>query len=401
MGHALLVHSVISPAKLLDSEERTSHNLSSGHRHAVRSIRSEDGDVIDCINIYKQPAFDHPALRNHAIQMAPSVDPSVERTMSTEKSPAAQLWRRSGSCPIDTVPVRRSKKASGTRRFPARKKPTGTSKSSLRSAPTDEGDKVPNLLRVNRSVAILFTYGYNYNAAKGDIRVWNPYVEHDHEWSNSQVALQNGPYHHFESVESGWAVNPSLYGDRQTRFFVYWTVDASKTTGCFDLTCPGFVQTNQEIAIGAAIYPISTPDGLPYQITIYIFKDMITSNFWVQYNGVNVGYWPADLFTSLKLTVETVQWGGEVYSSKVGGGAAATPHTATQMGSGQFPEYMEDVSGWVKRLRVRDNSMTLKAPDWAGTYSDEYRCYNVRYVTDYVEDPEFYYGGPGRGFLCP
>lgn len=49
-------------------------------------------------------------------------------------------------------------------------------------------------------------------------------------------------------------------------------VDASKTTGCFDLTCPGFVQTNHEIALGAAIYPISTPDGLPYQITIYIFK---------------------------------------------------------------------------------------------------------------------------------
>lgn len=129
-----------------------------------------------------------------------------------------------------------------------------------------------------------------------------------------------------------------------------------------------------------------------------VSQDSITSNFWVQYgDGINVGYWPAELFTALKLTVETVQWGGEVYSSRVG----VTPHTATQMGSGQFPEYVEDVSGWVKRMRIRDNSLVLKVPEWAGTYTDEYRCYDVRYVTDYVEDPEFYYGGPGRGFLCP
>lgn len=48
--------------------------------------------------------------------------------------------------------------------------------------------------------------------------------------------------------------------------------DASKETGCFDLTCPGFVQTSHEIALGAAIYPTSFPSGLPYEITIYIFK---------------------------------------------------------------------------------------------------------------------------------
>jgi len=32
-------------------------------------LQSEDGDIIDCIDIYKQPAFDHPALRNHKIQV--------------------------------------------------------------------------------------------------------------------------------------------------------------------------------------------------------------------------------------------------------------------------------------------------------------------------------------------
>jgi hypothetical protein len=35
--------------------------------------------------------------------------------------------------------------------------------------------------------------------------------------------------------------------------------DGSHSTGCFDLTCPGFIQTSNEIALGAAIYPISIP----------------------------------------------------------------------------------------------------------------------------------------------
>jgi len=29
---------------------------------------SEDGDIIDCVDIYEQPAFDHPALKNHTIK---------------------------------------------------------------------------------------------------------------------------------------------------------------------------------------------------------------------------------------------------------------------------------------------------------------------------------------------
>ena len=31
--------------------------------------QTEYGDVIDCIDIYKQYAFDHPMLKNHTIQV--------------------------------------------------------------------------------------------------------------------------------------------------------------------------------------------------------------------------------------------------------------------------------------------------------------------------------------------
>ncbi|KAK6776660.1 hypothetical protein RDI58_027661 [Solanum bulbocastanum] len=35
----------------------------------IKSIQSEDGDVIDCVDIYEQPALYHPALKNHKIQL--------------------------------------------------------------------------------------------------------------------------------------------------------------------------------------------------------------------------------------------------------------------------------------------------------------------------------------------
>ncbi|KAF2552488.1 hypothetical protein F2Q68_00036710 [Brassica cretica] len=38
------------------------------NKPALKTIKSEDGDIIDCVDIYKQHAFDHPALRNHKIQ---------------------------------------------------------------------------------------------------------------------------------------------------------------------------------------------------------------------------------------------------------------------------------------------------------------------------------------------
>ncbi|XP_077210233.1 protein neprosin-like isoform X3 [Tasmannia lanceolata] len=40
------------------------------NKPAVKSIKSKDGDVIDCVHISQQPAFDHPYLKNHTIQHA-------------------------------------------------------------------------------------------------------------------------------------------------------------------------------------------------------------------------------------------------------------------------------------------------------------------------------------------
>ncbi|KAM5565970.1 protein neprosin [Rosa sericea] len=402
---------MFSKQKVLEVERKLSHL----RKPAVKSIQSEDGDLIDCIDIYKQPAFDHPALKNHTIQMAPSYDPTketestmtkferLERKRNQQSSMmVTQPWKKNGSCPEGTIPVRRIRKedllrASSVEAY-GRKKHSSSRPHVLHESSTSHSNRTVNVQQANHSKAILLTEGYRYNGAKGDIKVWTPNVDFDDDYTTSKVCLINGPYWAFESVESGWAVNPSVYGDRQTRFMVYWTVDGSKKTGCFDLTCPGFVQTSHEIALGAAIYPISVPYGLPYEIIVYVFKDPVTSNWWVQYGEkINIGYWPPELFMALRVHAEAVEWGGEVYSARVG----TNPHTKTGMGNGNFPDGIFGDSGVIKRIRIHDNSAELKFPEWVETYADEFNCYDVDYVSDYLEDPEFYYGGPGHNPKCP
>ncbi|XP_039123920.1 uncharacterized protein LOC120260500 [Dioscorea cayenensis subsp. rotundata] len=54
---------------LKETEELVEQKLKILNKPAVKSIKSEDGDIIDCVNIYKQPAFDHPLLKNHKIKV--------------------------------------------------------------------------------------------------------------------------------------------------------------------------------------------------------------------------------------------------------------------------------------------------------------------------------------------
>ncbi|CAF1804545.1 unnamed protein product, partial [Brassica napus] len=78
------------------------------NKPARKSIKSEDGDIIDCVPIHSQPAFDHPLLKNHTIQMRPSFIP--ESTSMYTKTNPTQVWHKNGRCPENTVPIRRTKK---------------------------------------------------------------------------------------------------------------------------------------------------------------------------------------------------------------------------------------------------------------------------------------------------
>lgn len=48
--------------------------------------------------------------------------------------------------------------------------------------------------------------------------------------------------------------------------------DAYQATGCYNLLCSGFIQINNQIAMGASIFPTSSYSGSQYDISILIWK---------------------------------------------------------------------------------------------------------------------------------
>ncbi|XP_029120798.1 protein neprosin isoform X2 [Elaeis guineensis] len=282
----------------------------------VKSIKSPDGDIIDCVHISHQPAFDHPLLENHTIQMRPSFYPlglydenNVESKM--EPSSVPQLWHQKGRCPEDTIPIRRTKKAEryGKKRHRTIPNPT--------SAHPNQDDH-------RYEYAIIYTKGDVFYGAKGTINVWNPKVQEQDEYSTSQIWVIGGPREYLNAIEAGWHVMPSLYGDNKTRLFTFWT-------------------------------------------------DPNTGNWWLQYgNRSPLGYWPSSLFSYLYDGASEVQWGGKVLNLNVNG-----QHTSTEMGSGHFSTDDARRASFIKNVQIVDRSNKLQTPPNGGEVMTQSACYDI------------------------
>ncbi|KAG5522130.1 hypothetical protein RHGRI_034351 [Rhododendron griersonianum] len=173
--------------------------------------------------------------------------------------------------------------------------------------------------------------------------------------------------------------------------------DAYQATRCYNLLCSGFVQTNNRIAIGAAIFPRSSYNGGQYDISLLVWKDPKHGNWWLQFrSGSVVGYWPSFLFTHLRNHANMVQFGGEVVNTRPSG-----THTLTQMGSGHFSGEGFGKASYFRNLQVVDwdNSLIPVSNLWV--LADHPNCYDIRGGINNVCGNYFYYGGPGRNVWCP
>ncbi|KAJ6839597.1 uncharacterized protein M6B38_314350 [Iris pallida] len=385
----------------------TARRRSAVHKHlrrlnkpALKSIESPDGDTIDCIHLSRQPAFDHPLLQNHTIQMRPTFHPEglYEETKvaaSGGDGRMAQLWHASGEkCPDDTIPVRRTKRedvlrATSPKRFGRKKH-----RASPRPRSAD-----PDLINQNgHQHAIAYVEGDKFYGAKATINVWEPRIQQANEFSLSQIWVLGGSFgEDLNSIEVGWQVSPDLYGDNNTRLFTYWTSDAYQATGCYNLLCSGFIQVNSEVAMGASIFPVSGYGGSQYDISILIWKDPKEGNWWMQFGKDYVlGYWPSFLFSYLTDSASMIEWGGEVVNSQEGG-----EHTSTQMGSGHFPEEGFSKASYFRNIQVVDESNNLRSPKDLGTFTEQSNCYDVQTGSNSDWGSYIYFGGPGKSSNCP
>ncbi|KAE8698962.1 polygalacturonase [Hibiscus syriacus] len=397
----LLVSSPIHTARETDDPHAKNQTLRPQEELQKLKI-SPDGDVIDCVLLRHQPAFDHTQLKGRK----PLVPPERPNGHNPKRMMMAaedfQLWRRSGeTCPEGTIPIRRTTeqdmlRASSVASFGKK------SAKLVRRDTTNDGHEVGatelvvyfSLLREE----VGYVSGDEYYGAKASINVWAPNVTNQYEFSLSQLWVISGSFgDDLNTIEAGWQVSPELYGDYYPRFFTYWTSDAYQATGCYNLLCSGFVQTNNKVAIGAAISPTSSYGGGQFDISLLVWKDPKHGNWWLEFgSGILVGYWPSFLFTHLRDHASMVQFGGEVVNSSPGGS-----HTSTEMGSGHFASEGFGKASYFRNLQVVDWDNNLIPLPNLKVLADHPGCYDIQGGINAVWGNYFYYGGPGRNVKCP
>ncbi|KAJ0254847.1 hypothetical protein HA466_0096940 [Hirschfeldia incana] len=300
----------------------------------VLTVMSSNGEIIDCISIAKQPAFDHPMLKNLTIQMTPSSYPhevlAKENNASAPSNDDEQPenivhpWKSVGGCPENTIPIKRITKEDLLRVDDIKNygKKSNISHPRQFYHPTDIS--VDN----GHEYAITYVNGGPYRGTKTQINVWKPRIEAG-ETSISQIWIIGGKFGPgLNTIEAGSHVNPTLYGDDNPRLFIYWT-------------------------------------------------DPKTGNWWLQLNEKElIGYWPKELFTSLADEgASTIEWGGEVVNTKKDG-----QHTTTEMGSGHFPSEGFGKASSFDVIKIIDMNDGIIDPVGVQTLVSRPTCYDLKTV---------------------
>ncbi|KAJ4964029.1 hypothetical protein NE237_023968 [Protea cynaroides] len=217
----------------------------------------------------------------------------------------------------------------------------------------------------------------------------------------------SGNIHQFLNEGTGKThVNPKLYGDNKTHIFGHWTADGFLKTGCFNYLCNGFVQVSKSLALGQilTVHPI-THGHMPV-MPMFLYQNIYSKNWFVAIGDGKmyeaIGYWPPELFDSIKDFAPVVGWRGEVY--------APQGEFGSKMGTGQFPQHDSASSQWqsvasFSVVRVYNETYIGVGPydPSLKNIADETIYYDV-IDFPYIDDEwrhTFFYGGPGEDIFGP
>ncbi|TKY56070.1 hypothetical protein E2542_SST20504 [Spatholobus suberectus] len=267
------------------------------------------GDIVDCIDINKQLAFDHPLLKNHKLQIA--------------------------------------------------------------------------------EVFLLPQFGPYYGVS-GINSAYNPRVNRMDQISASHLWVQNGQMDDSNKIAAGWHVHPHLYGDDATYLYSAWTSDNFKKTGCFNIRCPGFVQTSKVHYLGARVRNTSIYGGIMFDLAVSISQDPVTKNWWLNMQNTNIGYFPAALFSNMA-SADRVGWGGRTRTP---------PNTLSPpMGSGHFPDNNFVHACYFEFVSFKNASRQNCGPEKYQTqvFTDKSYCFGVEYYGNQGVKVGYslQFGGPG------
>ncbi|KAI3967549.1 hypothetical protein MKW92_009249 [Papaver armeniacum] len=359
------------------------------NKKPIKTIATKFGDTVDCIDIYKQPAFDHPLLKDHKIQMVPR--PIPEET--TNKNISSSIFRslnidkgfRNERCPPGTVPIRRTKKEDLINARKLLQKTVSIHPDAYTLSPMN-----------NRVVSIMeFSETKAFFGASAHISVHGLELDNN-QFSTGQIWIKNGPDEEINSIEFGWMVYPALFGDSHTRLFGYWTADSHKQSGCFNVLCSGFVQVDRDVPLGAIIEPLSVYGKEKWWLPVKVYREPQTGNWWL-ITDKTIGYWPKEIFTHLANNASIIRYGG------VAGAKPQTPFPP--MGNGYLPQ-LQDYSktAYIREMKYIDekgHSVNLNPYGVLTKQDTTLDCYNVLFAGNIGGDWEITMAFGGPGGMCP
>uniref|UniRef100_A0A0D3EG50 Neprosin PEP catalytic domain-containing protein n=1 Tax=Brassica oleracea var. oleracea TaxID=109376 RepID=A0A0D3EG50_BRAOL len=360
----------------------------------VKSSKLNEKILYDCVDIYKQPSLSHPLLKNHKIQMEPSF-----LSLKPKKQVKNEIENRIRvECPNGTVPIlKNTKQYVGNAQYWAERhfNPLTDESHGKHMAGVREQGQGPY-----HGVAAWMTV-HDLNVSRDQASYANIYAG---------SVLNNKT----NFIQTGWMVNPSLFGDGQTWRYGFWK--GADGAGCYNTICPGFIQVSKTDLLSGpiphprkgdrAVFPsivqvlqvtLSLEYCKSFTMFYYLIKDEVSGHWWTAHvrnfkKDIAIGYWPKELFDIIGHSVNMVGVTGAVQASPSG--------ISPPMGNGHLPTKNEDESARVRHLVIVNSKFKGKELDISNLDKllDSNKCYGLRDGKKrffLVESNLFTYGGPG------
>ena len=366
----------------------------------THSFALED-QIFDCVPIDQQPSVRQLGLDK--IELEPPA-PTIEVEGDGNEDPGSGIDKATSpltlglkdafghevSCEEGTIPLRRVTLEEMTR--------FKTLEGFFRKTPWSEGGPLEGseLKKETHKYAHAYQSVKNYGGNSW-LNLWSPAVNTGigEVFSLSQQWYTGGSGKNLQTVEGGWQVYPAKYRTSKAALFIYWTADNYKSTGCYNLDCAGFVQTNSKWGIGGTWTSYSTRGGAQWEFQMQWM--LYNGRWWLFLQGSGeyeaIGYYPASIFRGGQLTrfANRVDYGGETVGSSIW----------PIMGSGAFATSGPGQAAYQRRI------FYLKTPgieNGGGIWADlkatqpSPKCYTLRYTPNSQAGSWgtfFYFGGPG------
>jgi hypothetical protein len=370
---------------------------------AVHSFVDANGSVFDCMPVEKQYSV-RSSVGGQTVARAPDLPtgPEASRAPASPARAIVQLhpdvtdqFGNRMYAPDGTIPVRR-KTPEDLARFRTlreyfQKSPTGGGQPPKAGG----GGQPPS---GGAGVAATHRWAHAYQAVNNlgggsFLNVWDPSISANQIFSLSQHWYVGGSGAGLQTAECGWQVYPQMYGNTKPCLFIYWTADDYQTTGCYNLSCNAFVQTNKNWALGGALAPWSVAGGTQYELDFAYY--LYQGNWWLYLGGEAaanaVGYYPTSIYRGGAMVSHAaeIDYGGETV------GTTSWP----PMGSGAFANTGWQHAAYQRQIHYFPTSGgRLDAALTATTTSPN--CYTA-IVTKYNPpwSETLWFGGPG-GTTC-